>query len=356
MHGGVTHLGTFRALVHGFEVTVEGDPPVDIAAVLGGLVDPRAASTTTYGFRYPAHRSDDGVLLEDGVEISSGTTRTLLQILISRLGLAIGRTAPSLTIHANTVRVGEGTILLAGPSGHGKSTLTARLLLGGAALVAEDISMPDRRTLEVAGYHRPLGLSEASFEVLGIPIPPAAGEPCGCGGKVLAAAEHLGSTVTGPARPTVVGFVDHTSDTLIRLSPATAVARVLAMGIAPTPDPERDLDALVRLLAGADCFAIGTADLDQAADWAGQLAANTPTAVPTLVERHGERIDVYAGTEAVIVEAEESHLLNQSATAVWLLHLEGLDRDEIAAELEVDAAVVDAAFEELADVVPPSGQ
>ena len=346
--GGVTHLGSFRALDHAFAVTVEGEPPVDLADVLGGLADPRATPAIAYRFAFTGDGPDHGVLSVDGVEIASGRTRVLLQLLITRLGREIAATDPGGAVHASTLRLGPGTVLLAGPTGRGKSTLSARLLLDGAELVAEDISVVDPATLEVRTYHRPVGLSERSFEVLGVPIPPAAGEPCGCGGKVLTAPAHLGAGLAGPSRPTVVALVDQHDDVLQRLSPAAALARVLEAGVAPTPEAERDLDTLVRLLAGAHCVTIGTADLAQATDWMTQLAAAPPPdPVPTLVERHGERIDVYAGTEAVVVEGDRSHLLNQSAAAVWLLRNEGLDRDQIAAHLQADPALVDDALAEL---------
>ena len=79
-------------------------------------------------------------------------------------------------------------------------------------------------------------------------------------------------------------------------------------------------------------------------------APYTREPAPTLVEQHGERIDVYAGTEAVIVDGDQSHLLNQSAAAVWLLRNEGLDADAIAAELDADRATIDAALDELAAI------
>ena len=194
-------------------------------------------------------------------------------------------------------------------------------------------------------------LAEKSFELLGIPIPPAAGEPCGCGGKVLATAEHLGAALAGPSQPTVVALVDRNEEALVPLSPAAALAKMLEAGVSPTPDPATDLDTLIRLLAAARCFTIGTADLDAAADWVTQLAGNTPVEpVPTLVEQHGDRIDVYAGTEAVVVADGQSHLLNQTAAVVWLLRNEGLDAAGIAAELDAGTDVVDAALRELAGI------
>ena len=69
-----------------------------------------------------------------------------------------------------------------------------------------------------------------------------------------------------------------------------------------------------------------------------------------MVEQHGDRVDVYAGTEAVVVANGQSHLLNQTAAAVWLLRNEGLDPAAIAAELDAGADVVDAALRELAGI------
>lgn len=343
-------LGTFRALDHAFAIDVEGDAPVDIGDVFGALaadVDPEV----TYRFTFPETGKDEGELFRDDDLIAGGRARVLLQILITHLGRAIADTEPGGSIHATTLRVGDGTVLLAGPTARGKSTLSAKLLLGGASLVAEDISVLDPETLAVRTYHRPLGLAEKSFELLGIPIPPAAGEPCGCGGKVLATAGHLGATLAEPSRPTVVALVDRNEEALVPLSPAQALAKILEAGVAPTPDPATDLDTLIRLLASARCFTIGTADLDAAADWITQLADNPPAEpVPTLVEQHGDRVDVYAGTEAVVVADGQSHLLNQTAAAVWLLRNEGLDPAGIAAELDAGTAVVDAALRELAGI------
>lgn len=345
-----TTLGSFRAIDHRFTIDLDGVAPVDIGDVFSALGED-CAPETVYRFVFPEAGKDEGELFRDDDLIASGRARVLLQILITRLGRAIADADGGGSVHATTLRVGDGTVLLAGPTARGKSTLSARLLLDGAALVAEDISVVDPDSLEVRTYHRPLGLAEKSFEVLGIPIPPAAGEPCGCGGKVLATAAHLGAELAAPARPTVIALVDRTEDALVPLSPAAALAKVLEAGVAPTPDPATDLDTLIRLLAGARCFTIGTADLLAAADWITQLVAGPPVEpVPTLVEQHGDRIDVYAGTEAVIVDGDQSHLLNQSAAAVWLLRNEGLAPDAIAAELDTDRRTVDEALGELAAI------
>lgn len=345
-----TPLGTFRAITHVFSIEVEGDAPVDIGDVFDALRDV-GRPETTYRFVFRDGVADDGELFRDDQLIAGGRARVLLQILITRLGQAIAAADAGGAIHATTLRVGDGTVLLAGASARGKSTLSARLLLDGASLVAEDISVVRADTLEVGTYHRPLGLAEKSFEVLGIPIPPAAGEPCGCGGKVLATAAHLGAALAAPARPTVVALVDQAADVLVPLSPAAALAKILEAGVAPTPNPAADLDTLIRLLAAARCFTIGTADLPVAADWITQLAGRPPAEpVPTLVEQHGDRIDVYAGAEAVVVTGDESHLLNQTAAAVWLLHNEGLDVDAIATELAAEHRLVEGALAELAGI------
>lgn len=46
--------------------------------------------------------------------------------------------APSLTLHASCVAVGQAGVLFTGPSGSGKSTLALALMAYGATLVADD--------------------------------------------------------------------------------------------------------------------------------------------------------------------------------------------------------------------------
>ncbi|HEY1030017.1 MAG TPA: hypothetical protein VGE28_20600 [Pseudomonas sp.] len=61
--------------------------------------------------------------------------RLCTSIMMGRILHLAGR----LALHANAVRLGESCILLAAPSGAGKSSTTAALLKAGAALISDDI-------------------------------------------------------------------------------------------------------------------------------------------------------------------------------------------------------------------------
>jgi hypothetical protein len=61
--------------------------------------------------------------------------RVCTSIMIGRILSALGK----LALHANAVQVGDSCILLAAPSGAGKSSTTAALLKAGATLLSDDI-------------------------------------------------------------------------------------------------------------------------------------------------------------------------------------------------------------------------
>lgn len=332
-------LGVFEALSYRFRVSVVGTAAVDLRRLLAGLAaDVRPEAHYEFDFTVEGH--DVGELRCDGELVAHGRTRVLLQMLITHVGLAINHRCPACAIHATTLRLRDTGVLLAGPSGRGKSTLSTRMLRGGASLVAEDISVLGRE-LDVWAYHRPLGLSETSFELLDLDVPEDVGAPCGCGAKILLTPQHLGADLAAATRPTVVALVDHSDDVLQRLSPAAMLAALLEAGVVVTPNPPADLDRLARMLATATCVRLGSADLDVAAEWLHQLATAPPRpAVETLVETRGEHLDVYLGTEAVLVRGDAGHLLGNGAAAVWLLRSEGLGVDDIARELAVPAATV----------------
>ena len=327
-------VGTFRALDHRFAIEVDGDVGVDLGALFDGIGSPGESPDVRYTF--VAGDDDTADLLEDGELIGNGRIRVLLQILIGRLGQR-ALDPDTVAFHGATVGDERGAVMLVGPSGHGKSTLAARLLIDGLDLVAEDISALEPGSGAIRPYHRPLGLSEASFGLLGREIPAAAGAPCGCGGKVLVSGGHLGFSYSGALPIRAVALVARNDDHLEQLVPARMLARLLELGVVVTTDDPSGLDAVAALLAGARCVEIGSADLAQAADWIGQLLDRRQTDTENwLVESRGASSDVFIGTEAVVVADGNVQHLNQAAAAIHLLHTDGLGVGEIAAELALD--------------------
>ena len=73
-----------------------------------------------------------------------------------------------LMIHGGAVALGTGGLVLSGPSGAGKSTLTAALVQEGCDYLTDEAVAIDRATLGIEPYPKPLSLSWASQQVLGV--------------------------------------------------------------------------------------------------------------------------------------------------------------------------------------------
>lgn len=343
-------VGTFRALDLTFDVEVEGESTVDVGEVLRDLRidDPRDEPRRCYRFTFDDTTNDAGELFEDERFVGSGRARVLVDLMVARLTNAIADDERSVAVRATTIELGGTTIVLTGPPRGGKSTLAARLMIeADATLVSEELSLIDPSSLEVRAYHRPLGLTERAFGVLDVSIPPESGEPCGCAGKVLVAPRHLGAGLSEPGKPAVVAWVDHADSELRPMSSAAVLAGVLRTRAMSMHAPQAHLEALVGMLAGARCYAVGSHDLGVASDWILQLARQRPPEqTPTLVEANDGRVDVFAGQEAVVIADDQCHHLNATAAAVWLLRSEGQDATQIADELRMDRAIVDQALGE----------
>ena len=339
-----------------FSIEVPERWPVDVDAVFRDLmVDGGTAARVDDQRPVRRYRVDEcdppakdrGTLSIDGVPVVGAEcklTRNIIQRIIADLGNQLVDATDGLVMHAVTIERDGAAVMLTAPSAHGKSTASGHLMRNGFGLVAEDISHVDRDNLSVAAYHRPLGLSEHSLDLLDIAIPPGTGARCGCGGKLLIPAGAV-TTLASARRPAMIAVVDRRSDTVEALTPAAALHRILELGVAPYPDSERDLDTLARLLAGARCVALGTLDLEAArAAVDDALRRPAPDPTPTLVETIGAQHTIYLGTEAVVLDGDRTHLLNATAAAVLLLARDRLTPAAIAAELAIPDDEVAAAM------------
>lgn len=72
-------------------------------------------------------------------------------------------TAWRMGLHAATVELGKGAVLLSGQSGSGKSTLSATLVLRGHRLLADDISFLALADMRVNPFALPIVLKEGSW-------------------------------------------------------------------------------------------------------------------------------------------------------------------------------------------------
>ncbi len=140
-----------------------------VDAHLGTAQDPSAPlPPTTAAFDLTV--GPDGTIALDAVEQWRFPTRTsLLAQLPGVLHDFAIRAAPSLVLHAGgVVTPGGATVLLAGPSTSGKSTLTAALVRARCDLLGDELIgvRPDRSG--VVGHPVPIGLDDDGRRLLGL--------------------------------------------------------------------------------------------------------------------------------------------------------------------------------------------
>jgi hypothetical protein len=71
-------------------------------------------------------------------------------------------------------------------------------------------------------------------------------------------------------------------------------------------------------------------------------------------ERFGEGSVLYLDGEALIRAGEHVHHLDAVATAVWVLHTEGLTDEQVAAELDAPAELVTGTLARLRELELPA--
>lgn len=71
-----------------------------------------------------------------------------------------------LIVHAAVLARGEDALVLPGPPGSGKSTLSAALMLAGWRLLSDELTLIDLETLEIPPILRPLSLKNRSIDLI----------------------------------------------------------------------------------------------------------------------------------------------------------------------------------------------
>jgi hypothetical protein len=142
--------------IHGVSFTVESDVPVAARAIADSYgifadPDPHADALSD---RLVLQRVSDGYRLTDASG-RVGLARTEQAAVVGLFDLVVHavldglRARGMLAIHAGVVAFEERAVILAGPSGHGKSTLTLALVRAGGTLLTDEMAViaPDDRTV-----------------------------------------------------------------------------------------------------------------------------------------------------------------------------------------------------------------
>ncbi len=142
--------------IHGVSFTVESDVVVAARAVAdsyGVFADPDPGARALSD-RLILRRHAEGYQLVDATG-RTALVRTEQAAVVGLFDLVVHavldglRARGMLAIHAGVVAFDDRAVILAGPSGHGKSTLTLALVRGGGTLMTDEMAViaPDDRTI-----------------------------------------------------------------------------------------------------------------------------------------------------------------------------------------------------------------
>jgi hypothetical protein len=349
----MTIHGPFAALDHVFLVDVPNGPDAELDALFAPMAAPGATADRRYVLTLPEGEEhgwlDTG---DDAARIEKAALGSLHEQLLFAVQTDAVRALEDPVVHGCLVERNGRGVLVAGLSGKGKSTLTARLLTEGGALVTEDLTAlgPDG----IRPYPRPIALSADSLEVLGLPVPE---DDCGCGCmKHVMPPDALGGSVGAPRSIDVLVICDATTTDTRELTLPEAMAQLFDQASLGNIDDTGALSRLAGLLAGARCVALGTGDLAGAIDALDALLDEPAPATPVeaiAAEPLGDGAVLYLDGEALIRVGEQVHHLDPVATGVWVLHIEGLTDEEVAAELGAPVDLVTSTLARLSELELP---
>jgi hypothetical protein len=151
-------IATFRALTTIVRVELDDDAPY--AALVRALIAPYSASSETPEISYCLHTTafsrtgaDDRVV-EDPRDVVPLFEIDLYEQVIARA-------SPGWLLHASAIEARDGALVLAGPSGAGKTTMTLALAARGYRIQTEEIVWINS-TGEVRGLPRALHVRDRS--------------------------------------------------------------------------------------------------------------------------------------------------------------------------------------------------
>jgi hypothetical protein len=154
--------------------------------------------------------------------------------------LASGQALGHLVLHAGAVARGDATVVVAGPSGRGKSTLTAALVRRGFDYLTDEVVALDPATGTVRAYPKPLDLDARALDLLGLDevAPPASDHKAGV------APERLGRSRSDDGRVALLVLLRDPDAPAAGAppTPAQSLVELLTNTFAATFDPSSTLD------------------------------------------------------------------------------------------------------------------
>jgi hypothetical protein len=199
--------------------------------------------------------------MEDGgsQEPVSGAEELSVRINAAALSRVHG-----LIVHAGVVSAPGGVIVIPGRSGQGKSTVTAACVQRGLRYVSDEALVLDWETGRVQAYPKPLGLSPASQQMLGLDGAAAAQEE----EKASIPAESLGAVDLRPGAVrdiVVIARTDGESE-LRGVHRSQAITELMPRCVNHYERPEQTFDLLCALARSARTWELSYRSPQQAAE------------------------------------------------------------------------------------------
>ncbi len=240
----------------GVAVTVEADHLAGpLGRALADLTAPSgtgAAPTVAHDVRLVGPDAFGRCTLLDGPDAIASKVDTDLAAawLLWYLNRLAATTPHRVTIHAGAVAGPYGAVVLPGPPGAGKSTMTAALVRAGCDYLSDELAALDLDGRGVHPFPRPLALHPTSVALLaagpgGPPARTADGADAvtrpGREGGLLAPSRSLGATVARPTPPAAIVMPRIVAGAPGRLEPLPPPPALLALlAHAPEPGAARD--------------------------------------------------------------------------------------------------------------------
>lgn len=256
--------------IAGSRVRVEGIPPplrARLARLLQPFVIPSDDAAAGPLVRLQVHRraGTHWVARSAGgdEEVDGNISRLLMYLEWRLVDTALGATADLTVIHGAALSRGTATLLLVGPSGTGKTTLTLGLMGRGWQPFGDDIALVDTASLRVRAFPRCFHVEKPSLGLL--PAPPTLEWP----GTLLDYARPV-RWADSPQPPTLLVVAGRDLDrphAWARLTQAEAAGAILNQTMANQVSASRLAQVAVRLAAGArGCYRLNNVELPTTLD------------------------------------------------------------------------------------------
>ena len=267
---------SFRALGYRFDVVGEDAPLMQ--RVADCYQDLAVTGDEGEAARYvvaPGHLDGEVRLLCDGTEVCDGAPSYVLGMLLWHVNQqTTQRPAPGhVVLHAAAATRNGRAVVLAAPMESGKTTTVAGLVQDGWGYLTDEAAAVSLDDLHVEAFHKSLSVDTGSWGVLSQLRELDVGDlPTQWQVPVSTA------TAGGLAERTPVGWVvlpRYLAGARTELEPvsrATAVMSLAACTFCFIDQPQRNLDALARIVRAVDCYRLTVGSLDEAVAILGGMA------------------------------------------------------------------------------------